>query len=87
MSAANNDNPAVVTELIIKDIVIGDGAAIEPGQMAVMHYTGWLYEPTSPDFRGRKFDSSLDRNQPFPFQLGAGRVIREQVRQHLHHHG
>jgi FKBP-type peptidyl-prolyl cis-trans isomerase FkpA len=76
VSAANGDNPAVVTELIVKDVVIGDGAAIEPGQMAVMHYTGWLYEPTAPDSRGRKFDSSLDRNESFPFQLGAGRVIR-----------
>ncbi len=74
-SAMSNAN-GPVTELIIKDTLVGDGAEAENGQTAVMHYTGWLYEPTAPDLRGRKFDSSLDRNEPFPFPLGGGRVIR-----------
>jgi len=68
--------PGVVTELIIKDTAEGAGDEAVAGKTAVMHYTGWLYEPTSPDLRGPKFDSSLDRNQPFPFVVGAGMVIQ-----------
>lgn len=68
--------PGVVTELIINEIAEGSGEEAVAGRTAVMHYTGWLYEPTSPDMRGAKFDSSLDRNQPFPFVLGAGMVIQ-----------
>ena len=51
------------------DTVIGDGAIAEKGQTVSVHYTGWLTD-------GEKFDSSKDRNDPFQFQLGAGRVIR-----------
>jgi FKBP-type peptidyl-prolyl cis-trans isomerase FkpA len=39
----------------------------------VVHYTGWLWQD---GVRGRKFDSSKDRGQPFAFPLGAGHVIR-----------
>lgn len=41
-----------------------------------VHYTGWLYDPSAPNNKGKKFDSSLDRGQPFSFPLGGGRVIR-----------
>lgn len=51
------------------DTVIGDGATAEKGQTVSVHYTGWLTD-------GEKFDSSKDRNDPFQFPLGAGRVIR-----------
>ena len=54
----------------------GDGAMAQPGQTAVVHYTGWLYDESAPDNRGQKFDSSRDRGQYFEFPLGAGRVIR-----------
>jgi FKBP-type peptidyl-prolyl cis-trans isomerase FkpA len=40
-----------------------------------VHYTGWLYDPEAPETKGAKFDSSLDRGQPFQFWLGAGKVI------------
>ena len=46
------------------------------GKAVLVHYTGWLYDPTKPDGRGAKFDSSLDRGVPFGFILGAGRVIK-----------
>lgn len=63
------------TELVVTDMTLGEGEAVVPGQVAVMHYTGWLYDPAAPENKGAKFDSSLDRNDPFPFQLGAGEVI------------
>jgi FKBP-type peptidyl-prolyl cis-trans isomerase len=54
------------------DTKIGNGAEAKPGQSVVVHYTGWIYVDGS---KGQKFDSSLDRNQPFSFPLGAKRVI------------
>ena len=58
------------------DIKTGTGPAIKKGQTAVVHYTGWLYTESAPEKKGKKFDSSRDRNQPFDFELGAGMVIQ-----------
>ena len=52
-----------------EDLVTGTGAEAKAGNTVSVHYTGWLTD-------GTKFDSSLDRNQPFEFHLGAGQVIR-----------
>lgn len=54
----------------------GQGAMAEAGQIAVVHYTGWLYDEMAENHRGKKFDSSVDRGQYFSFMLGAGRVIK-----------
>ena len=62
--------------LQIDDTVPGTGAEARAGQGVTVHYTGWLHDPQAPDGRGRKFDSSKDRGEPFEFQLGAGSVIR-----------
>lgn len=61
--------------LLIQDVVPGTGAAAQAGQSVTVHYTGWLLDPNAPDGRGRKFDSSKDRGEPFEFDLGAGMVI------------
>ena len=58
--------------LKITDSKVGTGATPKPGQTCVMHYTGWLYEGGA---KGKKFDSSLDRGQPFEFPIGQRRVI------------
>ncbi len=55
------------------DTVEGKGAEAKPGQTVEVHYTGWLDQGGQ---KGSKFDSSLDRNDPFSFRLGAGQVIR-----------
>ena len=65
-----------VTEPAIIDVRTGDGAVARAGDEVSVHYTGWLYEQAAADKRGEKFDSSLDRGEPFVFMLGAGRVIR-----------
>jgi len=58
--------------LQIIDGTVGTGATPKPGQICVMHYTGWLYEDGK---KGKKFDSSVDRNEPFEFPIGQRRVI------------
>ena len=58
--------------LKIIDTKVGTGATPRRGQTCVMHYTGWLYENGA---KGRKFDSSVDRGQPFEFPLGRRQVI------------
>ena len=55
------------------DTVLGTGDEAEAGHGVSVHYTGWLYDDGA---KGAKFDSSKDRNAPFSFELGAGRVIR-----------
>jgi peptidylprolyl isomerase len=55
------------------DSKVGTGASPKTGQICVMHYTGWLYENS---VRTRKFDSSVDRGQPFEFIIGKGQVIK-----------
>jgi FKBP-type peptidyl-prolyl cis-trans isomerase FkpA len=62
-------------DLTITELQPGKGATIASGSTAVVHYTGWLYDPKAPDHKGAKFDSSRDRNDPFPFPLGRGQVI------------
>lgn len=57
------------------DTTPGSGATASTGQHVTVHYTGWLHDPSAADGRGRKFDSSKDRGQPFAFPLGAGHVI------------
>jgi len=70
------EQSAGVTELQVTDVVKGEGATANAGQDVVVHYTGWLYQPGEPENKGKKFDSSLDRGQPFVFPLGGGRVIQ-----------
>ena len=54
----------------------GSGRMAVPGDLAEVHYTGWLLDENAEDNRGGKFDSSVDRNQPFKFTIGIGQVIK-----------
>ena len=75
-SASAQSAPKPVTTssgLQMIDTKVGTGASPRQNQTAIVHYTGWLYENGA---KGKKFDSSVDRNEPFEFPVGAGRVIR-----------
>ena len=63
------DYTTTATGLKYYDFVVGDGASPTSGKPVTVHYTGWLLD-------GDKFDSSLDRGEPFTFTIGAGQVIR-----------
>ena len=73
-SGAPQGTPGV--DLIKIDHKVGEGKEAVPGKVTVVHYTGWLYDANATDHKGSKFDSSRDRNDPFGFPLGGGRVIR-----------
>ncbi len=83
---ASTPNPAINTEeksamtsittLQKNDTIVGTGREAEPGFNVSVHYTGWLHDEKASDHKGKKFDSSVDRGQPFKFDLGAGQVIQ-----------
>ena len=58
------------------DVKTGTGKEATPGKMVRVHYTGWLFDKSAADNKGKKFDSSRDRPGNFTFPLGAGRVIK-----------
>lgn len=66
--ASPNSITEIMAELIIEDLTPGTGDTAAAGQTVSVHYTGWLTD-------GTKFDSSVDRNEPFEFRLGMGQVI------------
>ncbi|MFN5027794.1 MAG: FKBP-type peptidyl-prolyl cis-trans isomerase [Burkholderiales bacterium] len=70
--------PSAVTALTKIDTVVGAGTIAAVGSIARVHYSGWLFVPGTnggPGSKGNKFDSSLDRNDPFEFTIGQRRVI------------
>jgi peptidylprolyl isomerase len=75
LSESADAQNAVTTPSGLKyiDVKVGTGASPRTGQICVMHYTGWLYENGK---KGTKFDSSVDRGEPFEFKIGMGQVIR-----------
>lgn len=58
------------------DTTVGTGPEANVGKTVNVHYTGWIYDESSADNKGRKFDSSRDRDSHFSFLLGSGRVIK-----------
>jgi FKBP-type peptidyl-prolyl cis-trans isomerase FkpA len=59
--------------LVIEELAAGAGAEAAAGKSVSVHYTGWLFYGGE---KGKKFDSSRDRGEPFAFPLGAGHVIK-----------
>jgi peptidylprolyl isomerase len=72
-SSADAQATTTPSGLQIIDTKVGTGASPRTGQTCVMHYTGWLYTNGQ---KGKKFDSSVDRGDPFEFPIGTGRVIK-----------
>ena len=60
----------VPTDLVIEDLIEGDGAAVEAGQTVTTHYVGWAFST------GEEFDASWNRGEPLSFRAGIGQVIR-----------
>jgi FKBP-type peptidyl-prolyl cis-trans isomerase len=84
---ADDVNQSVVAEVVAEVVELapglqmrvlreGQGEMAKQGDIAIVHYTGWLFDPDADDNKGQKFDSSVDRDQHFQFPLGAGRVIK-----------
>lgn len=74
--AADTNTIQITDGLAARILQEGSGDPAEVGEIAVVHYTGWLYDESAENNHGDKFDSSVDRDQPFSFMLGAGRVIK-----------
>src|SRR5262245_27086666 len=73
--AGSESKSTEIKELGITDLTVGAGEALAAGETAVVHYTGWLYDPAQPEQKGAKFDSSRDRGEPFRFNVGQSQVI------------
>jgi FKBP-type peptidyl-prolyl cis-trans isomerase FkpA len=58
------------------ELKAGSGEGIVAGKIAIVQYTGWLYEASATDNKGKQFDSSRTQGQPFRFPLGTGQVIK-----------
>ncbi|MBI5429782.1 MAG: FKBP-type peptidyl-prolyl cis-trans isomerase [Nitrosomonadales bacterium] len=65
-----------MSKLITTDVKLGEGDLATAGKSVSVHYTGWLFDAAAKEYKGKKFDSSRDRNEPFVFPLGGGRVIK-----------
>ena len=65
-----------IKTLVIEDLTVGKGKVAQKGKSVKVHYTGWLYDPAQPNGRGKQFDSSIKRGEPFTFPLGASQVIK-----------
>ena len=76
INIAGIESVEIAPGLTRRILVAGDGAVAEVGHFVSVHYTGWLHDPEAENFRGAKFDSSVDRGAHFRFTLGEGRVIR-----------
>ena len=72
-ATAQGKTMTTASGLKIEDSKAGTGATPRRGQTCVMHYTGWLYTDGA---KGKKFDSSVDRGEPFEFKVGVGQVIK-----------
>ncbi|HUX78586.1 MAG TPA: FKBP-type peptidyl-prolyl cis-trans isomerase [Alphaproteobacteria bacterium] len=71
-SMANAESIKTPSGLSYEEIVVGNGETPKKGQKVTVHYTGWLLENGA---KGKKFDSSVDRGEPFTFNIGNGQVI------------
>src|SRR5258708_16530084 len=68
--------PSGVSSLQSTEIKAGTGEPVTAGKVAVVQYTGWLYEAAAKDSKGKQFDSSRSSGQPFRFPVGTGQVIK-----------
>jgi len=65
-----------LTDLEREDLTVGSGEALDDGEVAIVHYSAWLYDPATSDHKGAQYDTSRDRPLPYQFTVGAGQVIK-----------
>jgi FKBP-type peptidyl-prolyl cis-trans isomerase FkpA len=75
-TGSTSEASPMADKLEIVELQAGPGAAVAAGQKAVVHYTGWLYETSAPEKKGKEFDSSRNSGRPFSFTVGGGQVIK-----------
>jgi FKBP-type peptidyl-prolyl cis-trans isomerase FkpA len=68
--------PALPEQIAVTDQQVGQGAELRKGVFAVLHYTGWIYDPTAPEGKGKRYISSRDRGEPLSYVYGYERAIR-----------
>lgn len=74
--AVHTEAAPMINAMEIVELQVGPGVAIAAGKTAVVQYTGWLFETSAKDKKGKEFDSSRNGGQPFRFVVGAGQVIK-----------
>jgi FKBP-type peptidyl-prolyl cis-trans isomerase FkpA len=72
----NAANPALPSKLTFTDQQAGTGREIRDGMYAVVHYTGWVYDPAAAEGKGRQFVNSRERGEPLSFLYGYERAVR-----------
>jgi FKBP-type peptidyl-prolyl cis-trans isomerase FkpA len=68
--------PALPDQIAVTDQQVGQGAPLRNGVLAVLHYTGWIYDPSAPEGKGKRYISSHDRGEPLSYVYGYERAIR-----------
>lgn len=68
--------PSSTAPFSLVDLRLGTGTEAVAGSLLSVNYTGWLYDPTKPDLKGLQFDSNVNTETPFMFNLGFQQVIQ-----------
>ena len=75
-AARAQQEASIPDRVMTTDQVVGTGSVLKRGLYAVLHYTGWIYDPSAPDGKGKRFTSSRERGEPLSYVYGYERAIR-----------
>jgi FKBP-type peptidyl-prolyl cis-trans isomerase FkpA len=69
-------DPTLPNQLTVTDLQVGNGRELHDGMFVVLHYTGWVYDPSAPEKKGRQFVNSRERGEPLSYLYGYGRAVK-----------